>query len=411
MLRVLLVLALCAAPAVAAGPNVVLIIGDDQGYGDFGFMGSKTIRTPHLDKLAAQSVVFPNGYVPNSLCRPSLATILTGRYVHQHKISGNDPPRGTDRGEMLRHVRRWETLPRWLGTQGYVSLQTGKWWEGAPELGGFTEGMTHGDPKRGGRHGDVGLKIGREGLKPITDFLDHHKGQPFFLWYAPMLPHTPHNPPARLLEKYTAPGKSEHIAKYQAMCEWFDETCGELLGELDRRNLAENTLVIHLTDNGWIQNPNAPRYAEKSKRSPNEGGLRTPIVVRWPGKLKPGRNETLVSSIDVAPTILAACGLSPKEPLPGLNLLEVANTGSAKREALFGGIYDHDVADIDVPAKSLLYRWCRTGPWKLILPADGKPGELYDISRDPTEEKNVAAENREVVTRLTALTDQWWKPE
>lgn len=409
MLKLLLAFLLCASSAFAAAPNVVLILGDDQAYGDFGFMGSQEIRTPHLDRLASQSAVFPRGYVPTSLCRPSLATILTGLYPHQHKISGNDPPRGTDRSEMLRHVRSWETLPRWLATKGYVSFQTGKWWEGEPALGGFTEGMSHGDPQRTGRHGDLGLKIGREGLKPITEFLDRHPDKPFFLWYAPMLPHTPHNPPERLLQKYTAAGKSLHIAKYQAMCEWFDETCGELLAELDRRRLTENTIVIHLTDNGWIQNPDAPRFADRSKRSPYEGGLRTPIVIRWPGHVAPSRNETLVSSIDVAPTILAACGIKPKDSLPGIDLLEVAESGSTSREALFGSIFAHDVADIDQPAKSLEYRWCRTRQWKLILPQVGPP-ELYDVSADPAETKNVAETNADTLARLTALTNEWWTP-
>lgn len=113
--------------------------------------------------------------------------------------------------------------------------------------------MTHGDPARGGRHGDEGLTIGRKGMKPVTDFLDHatQEKQPFLLWYAPFLPHTPHDPPARILEKYRRPGVAEDVAKYHAMCEWFDETCGELLAELDRRGLRENTLVIYICDNGW----------------------------------------------------------------------------------------------------------------------------------------------------------------
>ena len=159
-------LVLLAAPGSlpAKPPNVVMIVSDDQAWTDFGFMGHETIRTPHLDRLASQSAVFPRGYVPHSLCRPSLATMITGLYPHQHGITGNDPPKGTDRGEMLRHIRRLPTLPKLLGDRGYVSFQSGKWWEGSPELGGFTAGMTHGDPSRKGRHGDVGLSIGREGM-------------------------------------------------------------------------------------------------------------------------------------------------------------------------------------------------------------------------------------------------------
>ena len=404
----LLLAAPCSLPAKP--PNVVMIISDDQAWTDFGFMGHETIRTPHLDRLASQSAVFPRGYVPSSLCRPSLATMITGLYPHQHGIVGNDPPPGTDRGEMLKHIRRTPTLPKLLAKEGYVSLQTGKWWEGAASEGGFTEGMTHGDPRRRGRHGDDGLKIGREGMQPIFDFIEGAGERPFFVWYAPFLPHTPHNPPQRLLDKYTQPGKSIHVARYQAMCEWFDETCGELLGHLDEKGLAENTLVVFVTDNGWIQDEARPRFAPRSKRSPYDGGIRTPIMLRWPGRIEPGRYETLVSSIDLAPTILAAAGLEPTDEMPGINLLEVADAGGkSDRARIFGEIFDHDVADIDRPAASLMYRWCVEGRWKLILPAgrDEQP-ELYDLAADPHETRDFASDQTERVMRMTSAIDEWW---
>ena len=317
---------LWSASELAAGqPNILLIISDDQSWTDFGFMGHKVIKTPHLDQLAAESIVFPRGYVPTSLCRPSLASMVSGLYPHQHKITGNDPPRGTDRREMLRHIRRIPSLPRLLAKKGYRSHQSGKWWEGHYELGGFTHGMT-----TTGRHGGPGLTIGRKGLKPIFDFIDASAEKPFFIWYAPFLPHTPHNPPARLLSKYKAEGKSIHVARYQAMCEWFDETCGELLGYLDKKKLRDNTLVVFVTDNGWIQKVQSRGSDVRSKRSPYDGGIRTPIMLRWPGKLKPARHETLVSSIDLAPTILAAAGLEAAPGMQGLNLLDVCAAGDRK---------------------------------------------------------------------------------
>src|SRR5579862_6159838 len=143
------------APA-AALPNIVLIVADDQAWTDFGFMGHPVIRTPHLDRLAARSVVFRRGYVPSSLCRPSLATLIAGLYPHQHGITGNDPPRGTDRTLMLKRIRAVPTLPSLLARRGYRSFQSGKWWEGNFTEGGFSAGMTHGDPRHGGRHGDEG---------------------------------------------------------------------------------------------------------------------------------------------------------------------------------------------------------------------------------------------------------------
>lgn len=396
--------------SAAETPNVVMIISDDQAWNDYGFMGHDAIHTPALDKLAGQSAVFPRGYVPSSLCRPSLMSMITGLYPHQHGVTGNDPPKGMPRESMLKHVRNHPTLPKLLAEKGYRSMQSGKWWEGNFKEGGFTQGMSHGDPKHGGRHGDEGLKIGRNGLQPVLDFIDSCGDKPFLLWYAPMLPHSPHNPPKRLLEKYQAPGRPDSMAKYYAMCEWWDETCGELLDYLDKKGLSDNTLVVYVCDNGWIQDPKSPRYAPKSKRSPYDGGIRTPIMVRWPGKVKPKHYDDFADSIDLAPTILAACGLKPTAEMQGLNLLDVCAGKAPKRNILYGEIFEHDVADVDRPAASLLYRWCIEGNQKLILPhGKGKP-ELYDLAADPWETKNLAADHPDAVKHLTEKLNAWWSP-
>ena len=406
-----LILAILAFPGIAfaKSPNVLLIISDDQAWTDYGFMGHEVIQTPRLDQLARESAVFSRGYVPASLCRPSLATMITGLYPHQHKITGNDPPKGTNRAKMHKHIKNAPSLPRLLAGRGYRSLQTGKWWEGNYRLGGFTHGMTHGDPRRRGRHGDDGLEIGREGLKPITDFIDESGEKPFFVWYAPFLPHRPHNPHERLLAKYRKPGRSIHVARYYAMCEWFDETCGELLDYLDKKKLADDTIVLFVSDNGWIQRTDSSAYAPKSKRSPYDGGLRTPIMVRWPGKVAPARHETLVSSIDLAPTILKACGSKPPISMPGIDLIALAAGAKTDRRAIFGEIFAHDEADIDVPRASLLSRWVIQGRWKLIAPTDANSAvELYDLSIDPHETKNLASANPSRVRELTTMLDSWW---
>jgi uncharacterized sulfatase len=335
-------------------------------------------------------------------------TLITGLYPRQHLVTGNDPPKGTDRREMLRHVRRVPTLPKLLKDKGYVSFQSGKWWEGNFAEGGFTAGMTHGDPTRGGRHGDEGLKIGRQGLQPIFDFLDESKGKPFFLWYAPMLPHSPHNPPERLLAKYREQNASIHVARYYAMCEWWDETCGDLLAHLEKQGLAENTIVVYLTDNGWIQDPESPRYAPRSKRSPYEGGVRTPIMIRWPGNVAPRRDEsTLASSIDIAPTVLAACGLQATPEMRGLKLLDAA--ALQKRDALFGEIYEHDVVDLERAEPNLLFRWCIADRFKLIESADGKARELYELAADPHEENDLAEAERDRVSQIAERISAEWR--
>lgn len=432
MSRILLVLTFVLAIALPAraAPNVVLIIGDDMGWHDYGFMGHAHIQTPHLDKLASEGLLFKHGYVPTSLCRASLATMITGLYAHQHKITSNDPPipkgltnaqANKDPGfikqrlEMAAYIEKVPTLPRLLEKKGYLSFQAGKWWEGnACRCGGFTEGMTLGDPNKGGRHGDEGLKIGREGLRPVFDFLDQAKkdGKPFLLWYAPMMPHSPHNPPQRLLAKYRDKTKSIHVARYWAMCEWFDETVGELLAKLEKNGQAKDTLVIYLHDNGWIQNPDSPNYGPKSKRSPYDGGVRTPVIVRWPGHLRPGVSDHLASSLDLVPTALAAVGLPPQPKLDGINLLDPHWVAS--RTALYGEIFEHNAIDIHKPVKNLQYRWVVSREWKLILPhapnvANGKP-ELYDLARDPDENRNLADREPQRVADLTRLLDAWWKP-
>lgn len=392
-----------------APPNVVIILADDIRWSDYGFMGHEAIRTPRLDRLALESLVYTRGYVPTSLCRTSLMSLISGQYPHQHGITGNDPPKGTPREKLLKYIDRAPTIPKLLMPRGYLSLQTGKWWEGSYERGGFTHGMSHGDPTRGGRHGDDGLKIGRQGIEPIRKFLDETGGKPFFLWYAPMLPHQPHNPPPRLLEKYRDKTDSPHVAKYWAMCEWFDETCGELLDELAERKLSESTLVIYLADNGWVQDPMKAAFGLRSKRSRYDGGLRTPMMLRWPGRIAPGRDErTLVSSIDIAPTILAACGAKPDPRMPGVDLRDA--TKARERDAVYGAVFEHDIPDIDQPASGLQHRWCIAGEWKLTVDAHGKTAELFNVVSDPDEQAEVSAKHLDAVAKLRKKLDAWWDP-
>lgn len=440
----LLVMAVTLNLTAAAPPNIVMIVSDDQGWGDFSFMGHPRIKTPNLDKLASQSLTFTHGYVPSSLCRPSLGAMITGLYPHQTKITSNDPPKDEQaagevkakgkgkakgaakaanqaakespkflklREETQHFIDTQPTLPRLLGKQGYLSFQTGKWWEGNPENAGFTHGMTLGT-----RHGDAGLDIGRKTMQPMYDFVDQSvaAGKPFFLWYAPMMPHSPHNPPEVYLAKYKDKAPTEHIAKYWAMVDWFDETCGQLMGYLDKKGLAENTIVVFIIDNGWINEPNADKYAARSKQSQYDGGLRTPIMIRWPGKVAPRQDATPIISVDLAPTLLTAAGIKPVKEMTGINLLDDAVLRA--RESIYGEIFEHNAVDIQNPASSLKYQWTIRWPWKLILPrgkaqlAEHGP-ELYNLMDDPFEQKDHAADRADLVQQLTYLIDKQWKPE
>ena len=417
-----------------APPNVLLIVSDDHAWSDYGFMGHPVVRTPSLDRLAAEGMLYTRGYVPTAVCRPSLAALLTGRYPHQHGITGNDPPGGTAamfdpvrRATMVDVFKRNTVLPARLAEKGYVSFQSGKWWEGRPQDSGFTAAMTHGDVTRRGRHGDEGLKIGREGLQPIYDFIDSTGGKPFFVWNAPLLPHTPHTPPDRLLKKYQTLDLAPPVARYYAMIEWFDETVGQLLDHLDRKGLRENTIVLYLADNGWIQSPDPnPQQPTRAKMSPYDAGIRTPVIIRWPGHTDRKRDEkTLVGSIDVMPTLLRAAGITPPSDLPGIDLLDAR--ALARRKMLFGSLSVHTAVDVTSPVANLKYRYAiRADGWKLTLPftpnrdapltIDGRTAdwmrfepELYNVLADPLEEKNRAAERPDLVKTLRAAIDGWWR--
>ena len=433
---VLLLLALSTTLALAGDkpPNIVMILSDDQAWNDYQFMGHEVIKTPSLDKLSRESIVFKRGYVPTALCRPSLMTLVTGHYASTHGVTGNDPsPKyakpgspvyDARRAALIANIDRFDTLPELLAEQGYVSHQSGKWWEGNFSRAGFTAGMTRGYPQKGGRHGDDGLKIGRDGMAAVTDFVDDAVAseKPFFLWYAPFLPHTPHNPPERLLKKYQTDGRSPSIAKYYAMVEWFDETCGELIGYIDEKGVRENTLIVYVTDNGWIQDPDSKRYAPRSKQTPYEGGIRTPIMYSWPKRLAVKERPELTSSIDIVPTILSAAGARIPDDLPGLNLLPLLeNDQPIERKAIFGESFAHDIADVQNPEASLLFRWCIEGKWKLLLTYDGevnryqsthprteKRPQLFDLIADPAEQNNLAGSHPDEVARLAAKINQWY---
>ncbi|MCX7817808.1 MAG: sulfatase [Kiritimatiellae bacterium] len=423
--------ALGAVCSIAAEPrpNVVLIISDDHGWPDYGFMGHPHVSTPNLDRLAAGGLTFTRGYVTTALCAPSLTSLLTGLYPHQHGITGNDlraPPdrpeaggmRGDRRPLIDRLLANTFLLPRALSAAGYRTMQTGKLWNvGYAEIG-FTDGMT----RPGGRHGGEGLSIGREGLEPIARFVQSaiSEQRPFFVWYAPFLPHTPHNPPPRLLQRYTGRGLPPAAQKYYAMVEWLDETCGALDEILKTNGVFESTLVIYLADNGW--DAELGDNSRVAKRSPYDLGVRTPVMVRWPARVRPRRDDdSLVSIVDVLPTIAHACGIPTPAGLPGINLLDAE--ALARRRAIFLENYTVDIIDIARPERSLLSRGVIAGEWKLLVAQPAatmptgensnpprEPIELYRIRTDPRETQNLAAQEPDRVRELRALLDAWWAP-
>lgn len=432
--QLLICVVLCSASPLPAAkqPNIVLILSDDQAWTDYGFMGHEVIETPHLDKLASCGLRFDRGYVAAPICRPSLASMVTGQYSAVHGVTGNDVRRkvyGDSRAALEEPMRaRFNQLPsviKLLTGQGYLSFQSGKWWEGSWQDGGFSQGMT-----QGWRHGDVGLDIGREGMQAVHDFLDQAVAadQPFLLWYAPFLPHTPHNPPQDLLDKYSGDGRAADVAKYYAMVEWFDRTCGELLDSLEAKGLRENTVVIYICDNGWGAASTTqdwphgqafPAYAMRSKGSPYENGIRTPILVSWPGTIEPQRMEGFAHSIDLFPTLAAVAGLEAPAGLPGINLLDA--DAVAARDTVFGSMHASHNITMKQPDATLQYLWCIEEEWKLIVRCHGEDRtyfkqlhdwdtadyHLFNLEEDPGETNDLAKAHPEIVSRLQAKIEAW----
>jgi uncharacterized sulfatase len=407
--------------AFAAKPNIVLIISDDHGWKDYGLLGSPHAKTPNIDRLMAESLVYTRGYTM-PVCSPSLACLLTGRLPHRHGITGNDlaKPPVVPKGQKVPRdplakqlLGNPVILPKALTDAGYLTFQSGKLWNTTFREVGFTHGMTD----TAGRHGDKGLTIGRQGMKPITDFLDEAKQQqkPFFIWYAPMMPHTPHNPPAELLAKYRGKGLTPAGEKYFAMVEWFDRTCGELNQALKDRGQADETAIVYLADNGWDAQYGHDR--NRAKLSPYELGIRTPVFVKWPGKVPAMKDdETPASVVDVAPTILSIAGIQSSDGMDGRVLFD--REAMKARTSVHVEAFTHDIADLKTPEASLVARVVIHGRYKLIVPGSAKPDrpfagapkdvELFDVMADPDETTNLASGKPAEVRRLRELLNATW---
>jgi uncharacterized sulfatase len=380
-------------------PNVVLIIGDDLGYGDLGFMGSPYARTPNLDRLASEGTVFSRGYSTGSVCKPALQTLLTGVDPFQRDLLRR-------RGRGSHRIESHEpTIPWLLRSRGYASFHAGKLWEDSAQEVGFDSGT----PVRRGKLYRT-TDLGRPSIQAPLDFVDAHLDRPFFLWFAPMLPHVPFDAPARFEAPYRDMPLSAAERGYFANVTRFDDVVGQLVSHLEQRGLTERTVVIYLNDNGWDRahfddvGLNGPR----GKGTIYDLGFRTPIVVWAPGRVRTGVHRDLVSILDVMPTVLDLAGV----PIPPSLL------GQSLRAALHGGA---------VPGREAIVGWrppewsafgarrrvrgeqffVRTDRWRYVWQPDTASQGLYRIETDPREEHDVLAEFPAVGRELRAHVQPW----
>lgn len=424
------------AQEVTALPNIIMLVGDDQGYPYFGFMGADYIHTPNMDSLAANGVLFTDGYVSDNHCRPSLQTLLTGILpidfqkknfaMMDEEIKKNNIPEDSVQAFKENYDRRaigfskFNTLPKMLAEKGYASFQGGKWWEFNYQNGGFTHGMTKGwteeEQKTAGwflKHmGGEGMDLARVTNQPAYDFLEETKGQPFFMWFAPSLPHYPFDAPEKYYKLYKDKDMSESAKQYYANCTWFDDAWGEMVAHLKEKGLYDNTLIIYVNDNGWEQEPKE-EYWDDPMRSHNGGdkgkgsiydmSFRSPIIFAWGDKIKKGvRTDAVIHSADIPATILDYVGLDIPDDFHGVSYRTVIEGEAAKiRDHVMGNVITtRGYAPENVMGRHIEGYWVRKDNWFLRWHVTDDQLELFDLTKDLRNVNNVSEEFPNVVVEL-----------
>ena len=403
-------------------PNFVLILADDLGYGDLGITGSKQIHTPNIDKLAEGGVLFSNAYVSGPVCSPSRAGILTGRnqvtFGHMDNLNRVQPGYDVEyNGLPLTET----TIATRLGKLGYSTGIIGKWHlgeahkfhplqRGFDEMWGYTGGgHDYFSSKPDGKGYQSPIECNYKTPQPITyitddkgdecvDFIKRHKNEPFFLFASFNAPHTPMQATESDLELYKHINDKKRRT-YCAMVHRLDINVGRIIQALNDEGLTENTLVVFLSDNGgpcWINGSvNAPFNGKKGTLM--EGGIHVPFIMNWKGKLPEGIGyESTVLSLDLAATFFDLAGgeITDDIKFDGINLMPylLGETTDLPHESFNWG-FTESVA-------------IREGNWKLIRLPDRLP-MLFDLSKDVSEQNNVALENLEITESLLKKVGQW----
>lgn len=405
-------------------PNIVVIVADDLGYGDLGYLGGKDIPTPNVDKLAAEGVRFTSGYVSGPYCSPTRAGLVTGKYQQRfgHEFNPGQGPNAAEIGLSVKET----TIANRLKGLGYSTGLVGKWHLGSaekfrPQQRGYDEFFGF----LGGAHpyftevGQAPIFRGNEEIKEseyLTDtftreavsFIDRHKDKPFFLQLTYNAVHTPmHAKPEHKTQ--FASIADETRRNYAGMLFSMDEGIGKVIDALQKTGVREKTLIAFISDNGGPPvngSSNGPLRGQKATTW--EGGVRVPYILNWPGQLKASEYHQPVIQLDLLPTILAAAGtpVAADEKLDGVNLLPFV-TGEAT----------------GVPHESLFWRFgqqtaIRHGDWKLVKANGIDQPALFNLKDDIGEQSDKSATEPEVFANLQKSWDAWnatlvepaWKP-
>ncbi len=394
-------------PAAEQRPNILLIVGDDHGWPYAGFMGDRVARTPHLDELARQGTLFTNVHNTASVCRPAMLAFLSGVTAQRWKAKRARLVAALGRIRLREEIVHYRTLPKELARVGYRSWQGGKHWEGTYAQAGFTDGTArerfkqHDDSDDGWGFGRDGREDGRA-LEPFTEFLDAVGERPFFAMAAPMLPHLPYVGDAELRAQFEAESRDSLTVGYYANLAVLDSLVGAMLAEIDRRGLRDRTLVIYVSDNGWRIGDDAVIFSQRGrgKLSLYELGFRTPMILRWPGRIAPGdRRDDLVSTLDLFPTILDYAGAPQVPGRRGTSLRPlIEGRESWTREKIVmrqQGAHDYSSGYV-----------VRTRNWRYIGVDDGTE-QLYRIDADPFEENDLAAQHPKLLAKFREDVEGW----
>ncbi len=446
----LALVAVSGSPPAAHGepprrPNVVFILADDLGWTDLGCYGSRYYETPHIDRLCRQGMKFTAAYTCGPNCAPTRACLMTGRYSPRHGIfTVGTSERGLEKFRKLVPVPNRtrlplseQTLAQVFKQAGYATGVFGKWHLGGargyhPSRRGFDEAIV-----TAGRHFRFKTNPPRK-IPPdayladwLTDraveFIRRNRHRPFFLYLPHFAVHTPLQAKEELIEKYRRkpPAGGHKNPVYAAMIESLDQSVGRILAVLDELELSRNTIVIFTSDNGGVggygrlgglagRNITDNSPLRRGKGSLYEGGVRVPLVVRWPEVIPPGSvcSEPVIS-VDFVPTFRDVLRLDspPKNPLDGLSLLPLWQSGGKeqlKRQALYWHFPAYLQANVrrgtwrTTPAGAI-----RTRRYKLIEYFEDGRLELYDLENDIGEQHNLAGQKPELAQKLHQMLKQW----
>ena len=403
-----------AAPAPAR-PNIVFILADDLGINDLGCYGRRDHHTPNLDRLGASGLRFTSAYCAQPICSPSRAAILTGRHPARLHLTTYLPGRPDCSAQKLLHpvIRQQlpleeRTLAEYLKAAGYATACIGKWHLGGAGFGPLEQGFDVYHP--GEAVTKPSLTEGSKGEYDLTAraeaFLEANRQQPFFLYLAHNSPHIPYAAQTNRLDH----NRGAFEPAYAAVVEALDDTVGRLLGRLDALGLATNTVVIFTSDNGGLHVPEGP-HRRVTHNTPfragkgflYEGGLRIPLIVRWPGRAPAGRVvDTPVVNLDWLPTLLELAGVEAPRDLDGISLAPLLEGRDKLPVRPFFWHFPHYTNQGGQPGGAV-----RAGDWKLIEFYQDERVELFNLARDPGESTNLAAAEPGRVGDLRSRLAAW----